>query len=67
MSKGPDMDRKDLDLFVSKAIATRDKDRDFNTALLAHGFVTKESTLEMVLLLPVPENKKKVIGVQIRR
>jgi hypothetical protein len=41
-----------LDLFMSKAVANRDKDRDFNTALLVHGFVREEEALKMVSRLP---------------
>lgn len=56
-----------LDLFMSKAVANRDKDRDFNTALFAHGFVKEEDALQMVDFLPVPDEKKKAIRARIRR
>lgn len=56
-----------LDLFMSKAVANRDKDRDFNTALFAHGLVTEEAALKMVPLLPVPDDEKKAIRARIRR
>lgn len=56
-----------LDLFMSKAVANRDKDRDFNTALLMHGFVREEEALKMVSRLPVPDDEKKVIRARIRR
>ncbi len=40
-----------VDLFVSKACAAREKDADFNRALLAHGVVTMDQALERVAKL----------------
>jgi len=56
-----------LDLFMSKAVANREKDREFNYALLAHGFVKEEDALRMVQLLPVTDDEKKTIRARIRR
>lgn len=40
-----------VDLFVSKACAAREKDADFNRALLAHGVVTMDQALARVAKL----------------
>ena len=56
-----------IDLFLSKAVANRDKDRQFNMALLAHGFVMEINALQMVSLLPVSDNEKKALRARIRR
>mgnify|MGYP000535331977 CR=1 FL=1 len=42
-----------VDLFLSKAVAGREKDRDFCIALLAHGHVTSEQALALVSTMPI--------------
>ena len=37
-----------IDLFLSKAAANREKDREFNRALLQHGFVNAADAIKMV-------------------
>lgn len=41
-----------LDLFMAKAVANRDKDRDFDVALLVHGFVKADEAIAMVSKMP---------------
>lgn len=56
-----------LDLFMAKAAANRDKDREFNMALLRHGYVKLEAALEMVALMPVDDKAKRDLRARIRR
>ncbi len=42
-----------LDLFLAKAVAGRDKDRDFCQALLKYGYVEVEKALAKVPLIPL--------------
>lgn len=49
------------DLFTSKAVAGRDKDRDFCTALLKHTYVQSARVLDLVADMPFPDH-----GQQIR-
>lgn len=56
-----------LDLFMAKAAANRDKDREFNIALLRHGYVKLEQALEMVALMPVDDKGKQDLRARIRR
>ena len=42
-----------LDLFMSKALANREKDREFNMALLKHGFVTLPQAVDTVARMPI--------------
>lgn len=44
-----------LDLFLAKAVAGREKDRDFCQALLKHGYVDVEAALSKVPLMPLDE------------
>jgi hypothetical protein len=56
-----------LDLFLSKACANREKDREFNIALLRHGYVKVERAIEMVAQMPVDEKGKADMRARIRR
>lgn len=56
-----------LDLFLSKCVANREKDRVFNRALLAHGFVTLEQALVRLQELPVTDSRRESIARLIRR
>lgn len=56
-----------LDLFLSKCAANREKDRLFNRALLAHGFVKVEDALPRLSQMPLPEDRKVGIAALIVR
>lgn len=43
------------DLFMSKAAAGRDKDREFCTALLAHRYAKPEQVLDLVAAMPLDD------------
>lgn len=56
-----------IDLFMSKAFANRPKDRDFNMALLQHGYVNLSDALNMVPLMPVGEQNKRELRARVLR
>lgn len=56
-----------IDLFMAKTVANREKDREFNIALLQHGYVTQEDAVDMVALMPVDDSQKKAMRARIRR
>lgn len=56
-----------LDLFMSKAFANRDKDREFNMALLQHGYVKLPLALGMVAQMPIDDKAKREMRARIRR
>lgn len=56
-----------LDLFMAKAAANREKDREFDMDLLRHGFVKLEQAIEMVALMPVDDKAKRDLRARIRR
>lgn len=56
-----------LDLFMAKAAANRDKDREFDMDLLRHGFVKLEQAIEMVALMPMDDKAKRDLRARIRR
>lgn len=56
-----------LDLFLSKAAAGRDKDREFCIALLEHGFVATPRLLELSSSMPLPEAGLRTLRARIRR
>ena len=55
------------DLFLSKATAGRDKDREFCMALLMHGHVTPTKVLELVPLMPRDKTQHRQLRATIRR
>ena len=55
------------DLFMSKAVAGREKDRVFCVALLAHGHVTVEQVLALVSRMPLDEASCGRLSASIRR
>jgi hypothetical protein len=55
------------DLFMSKAAAGREKDREFCAALLAHGYVALEELLNLVSLMPLNEMEQRRLRATIRR
>lgn len=56
-----------VDLFMSKAAAARDKDRDFCMALLRHGYVKPAQALELVAVMPLHEPQQRRLRATIRR
>jgi hypothetical protein len=55
------------DLFMSKAAAGRDKDREFCTAMLAHRYVNAEQVLDLVAVMPLDEGAQRRLKAAIRR
>ncbi|WP_028604271.1 DUF6036 family nucleotidyltransferase [Ottowia thiooxydans] len=56
-----------LDLFLAKAAAGREKDRDFCTGLIEHGYVNLESVLKEVSAMPLDEKRQRTLRATIRR
>lgn len=56
-----------LDLFMSKAAAAREKDRDFCMALLEYGYVKPAQALALVVSMPLDEDHKRRLRATIRR
>ena len=56
-----------MDLFMSKAVAARDKDREFCVALLTHGYVMPEQALNLVSNMPLDEEQQRRLRATIRR
>ncbi|MDD3443641.1 hypothetical protein PTW32_00775 [Dechloromonas agitata] len=56
-----------IDLFLAKAVAGRDKDREFCMALFEHGYVTPAQVLELVPLMPVDDKEQRTLRATIRR
>ena len=56
-----------IDLFMSKAAAARDKDREFCVALLAHGYVTQAQALDLVSQMPMDVEQQRRLRATIRR
>lgn len=56
-----------IDLFMSKAAAARDKDREFCVALLAHGYVTQTQALDLVSKMPMDVEQQRRLRATIRR
>jgi hypothetical protein len=55
------------DLFMSKAVAGRDKDRDFCTALLKYDYVQPAYLLALVADMPLDEEQRRKLRATIRR
>lgn len=56
-----------IDLFMAKAVANRDKDRDFNVALLVHGYVEADMAVSMVDKMPIDTAAKGRLRARVRR
>ena len=56
-----------VDLFMSKAAAGRDKDREFCMALLAHAYVNPAQVLKLVPHMPLVDPEKRRLRATIRR
>lgn len=55
------------DLFLAKAAAGREKDRDFCKALLVHDYVTLEEVLRLTALMPIDDGGQRRLRATIRR
>ena len=55
------------DLFMAKAAAGREKDREFCAALLAHGYVMPGQLLDLVTLMPLGDSQRRTLRATIRR
>lgn len=55
------------DLFMSKAAAGRDKDREFCLALLEHAYVSPAEVLGLVPDMPMEDSRKRRLRATIRR
>jgi hypothetical protein len=56
-----------IDLFMAKTVANREKDREFNIALMRHGYVAPDAAMEMVAQMPVDDAHKRAMRARIRR
>lgn len=56
-----------LDLFLAKAVAGREKDRDFCMALLGHGYAAPQSALALVPSMPIDDQQQRALRATIRR
>lgn len=56
-----------LDLFLAKAVAAREKDREFCIALLQHGYVELDAALVLVRNMPLDAKAQQVLRATIRR
>jgi hypothetical protein len=56
-----------IDLFMSKAVAGRNKDRVFCMALLQHGYVTVDKAVDMVTQMPLNNDEQRRLRATIRR
>ncbi|SMC56512.1 hypothetical protein [Polynucleobacter kasalickyi] len=56
-----------LDLFLSKAIASREKDREFCMALLEYDYLRVEDALNLVTTMPIEEDDQRRLRATIRR
>lgn len=56
-----------VDLFLSKAAAARDKDREFCMALLAHGYLEPKSAMALVPQMPLEEDERARLKSRIQR
>lgn len=55
------------DLFMAKAAAGREKDREFCIALFTHGYVVLEDVLKLVPFMPLDETAQRRLRATIRR
>jgi len=55
------------DLFLSKAVAGRDKDCGFCMALFEHCYVTPAQVLELVASMPIDDKERRALRARIRR
>jgi hypothetical protein len=56
-----------IDLFLSKAIAGREKDREFCMALLEYDYLTLADVLDMVSTMPIEDDEQRRLRLTISR
>ncbi len=56
-----------VDLFLSKAAAARDKDREFCVALIEYGYVRTQEALVLVAKMPLSDGEKRLLRARIHR
>jgi len=56
-----------LDLFLAKAAAGRDKDREFCKALLEYSYLSPANALELVQTMPINSDQQRKLRATIRR
>ena len=56
-----------LDLFLAKAVAAREKDREFCIALLQYGYVSLEAALALVGDMPLDAKAQQTLRATMRR
>jgi hypothetical protein len=56
-----------VDLFLSKAVAGREKDREFCLALLEHRYVSPTQLLALVPSMPLANQGQRALRATIRR
>ncbi len=56
-----------LDLFLAKAVAAREKDREFCIALLQYGYVNLEAALALVGNMPLDAKAQQTLRATMRR
>lgn len=56
-----------IDLFLSKAVAGREKDREFCMALLEYAYISSETVLEKVQIMPIEDDEQRKLRTRIRR
>ncbi|MBS0451889.1 MAG: hypothetical protein JSS14_11300 [Proteobacteria bacterium] len=56
-----------VDLFLSKAVANREKDREFCMALMACRYVTPGSALALTPTMPLDQAAERALRARIRR
>jgi hypothetical protein len=56
-----------IDLFLAKAAAGREKDREFCMALITYGHANVEMAISMVSTMPLDQNAQRALRATIRR
>lgn len=56
-----------VDLFLSKAVAGREKDREFCMALMEHRYIVPDQALELVPRMPIDDKARRSLRATIRR
>lgn len=54
------------DLVLSKYVAGREQDRDFNQALIRYGIVSRRKLVALLRAMPVGEDTKSIIAARIK-
>ena len=67
ISRARNKDLESVAVALAKAVAGRDKDREFCMALFEHGYVTPAQVLELVPLMPVDDKEQRTLRATIRR